>query len=140
MQARINGVRVIPTEDEEQIIVIRWAEMQAGLYPELRLLHHIPNGGKRSKREAAIFRAMGVRAGIPDLFLPCARGGYHGLYIEMKALDGKLSAAQCETIDMLRRQGYRCEVCRGADAAIAVLRQYCEEVGRCEKKDTEITR
>ena len=36
-------------EEREQIAIFKWAEMQKGL----SLLHHIPNGGKRGKVEAA---------------------------------------------------------------------------------------
>lgn len=64
----VNGVRLYPTEEEEQTVVMHWATMAAGRWPELRLLFHIPNGGKRSKTEAARFRAAGVRSGVPDLF------------------------------------------------------------------------
>ena len=45
---------------------------------------HIPNGGYRNKAEAAHLKAQGVRPGVPDLCVPVARHGYHGLYIEMK--------------------------------------------------------
>ena len=124
MQARINGVRTIPTEDEGQITVMSWAAINAPGHPELKLLHHIPNGGKRSKREAAIFRAMGVKAGIPDLFLPCARGKWHGLYIEMKAADGRPTSAQLAIIEALREQSYYCAVCYGAGAAIETITNY----------------
>lgn len=31
------------------------------------IIYHTPNGGRRSKREAGILKAMGVRAGVPDL-------------------------------------------------------------------------
>ena len=68
------GVRLYPTEEQEQTVVMHWAAMAAGRWPELRMLFHIPNGGKRTKTEAARFRAAGVRSGVPDLFLPCARG------------------------------------------------------------------
>jgi hypothetical protein len=30
---------------------------------------HVPNGGRRSKAEAGAFKAMGVRAGVPDLLI-----------------------------------------------------------------------
>lgn len=46
------------SEDNEQIALLRWAAMQSGKYPELKLLYHIPNGGRRSKSEAARFKAM----------------------------------------------------------------------------------
>lgn len=124
MKTRVNGIRTVPTEDEEQIAVMSWAALMEGRYPELRLLHHIPNGGKRGKREAAVFKAMGVKAGVPDLFLPCAREEYHGLYVEMKALDGRPSKAQLEMLKALSGQGYKCVVCHGADEARRVIEDY----------------
>lgn len=118
----------IPTEDTEQAHIFVWAAWARGKYPELDLMHHIPNGGKRSKSEAARFKAQGVKAGVPDIFLPCARGGYHGLYIELKRTKGgKISAAQKEWIDALRGQGYKVIVCYGFDEAKEVIISYLEE-------------
>ena len=134
MKTRVNGIRTVPTEDEEQIAVMSWAALMEGRYPELRLLHHIPNGGKRGKREAAIFKAMGVKAGVPDLFLPCAREGYHGLYVEMKALDGRPSKAQLEMLKALSGQGYRCVVCHGADEARRVIEDYLRGGTTCSEE------
>lgn len=117
----------IPTEDTEQAHIFAWAAWASGKYPELDLMHHIPNGGKRSKSEAARFKAQGVKAGVPDIFLPCARGGYHGLYIELKRTkSGKLSAAQKEWIDALREQDYKVIVCYGFDEAREVIINYLE--------------
>lgn len=120
----VNGVRLYPTEEEEQTAVMHWAEMMAGRWPELRLLFHIPNGGKRSKTEAARFRAAGVRRGVPDLFLPCARGGYHGMWIEMKAIGGRVSREQEQWRKELMEQGYMSVVCYGAAAAIETIEKY----------------
>lgn len=133
MKTRVNGIRTVPTEDEEQIAVMSWAALMEGRYPELRLLHHIPNGGKRGKREAAIFKAMGVKAGVPDLFLPCAREGYHGLYVEMKALDGRPSKTQLEMLKSLSGQGYKCVVCHGADEARRVIEDYLRGGAPCSE-------
>ena len=117
----------IPTEDTEQAHIFAWAAWASGKYPELDLMHHIPNGGKRSKSEAARFKAQGVKAGVPDIFLPCARGGYHGLYIELKRTKGgKLSAVQKEWIDALRGQDYKVIVCYGFDEAREVIISYLE--------------
>ena len=121
-----NGVRLYPTEEEEQTVVMHWAAMAAGRWPELRLLFHIPNGGKRSKSEAVRFRAAGVRSGVPDLFLPCARGVYHGMWIEMKAVGGRVSAEQARWLRELQTEGYLCRVCYGADAAIKELERYMQ--------------
>lgn len=48
-----------PTEDVEQMCLFRWADAQSGKYPELSLMYHIPNGGKRGKAEAGRFPRNG---------------------------------------------------------------------------------
>ena len=45
---------------------------------------HIPNEGKRSVSYAAQLKRAGMRKGFPDLFVPLAREGFHGLFVEMK--------------------------------------------------------
>lgn len=86
---------------------------------------HIPNGGYRNKAEAAHLKAQGVRPGVPDLCVPVARYGYHGLYIEMKAKkNGRVSAYQQRWLALLRENGYCAYVCNGTDAAIRLLDQY----------------
>lgn len=86
---------------------------------------HIPNGGYRNKAEAAHLKAQGVRPGVPDLCVPVARYGYHGLYIEMKAKkNGRVSAYQQRWLALLCENGYCAYVCNGADAAIRLLDQY----------------
>lgn len=116
-----------PTEDVEQTQLFAWANFARGKYPELTLMYHIPNGGKRSKAEAVRFKAQGVKAGVPDICLPVPRGKYHGLYIELKRVKGgRVSAAQEEYIDALRKQGYRVEVCFGMEQARDVIVEYLE--------------
>lgn len=112
-------------EDFEQELVMRWAEGQIGTWPELALLHHIPNGGKRGKAEAAKLKRMGVKKGVPDLNLPVARGGFVGLYVEMKRLDGgRLSTEQKGWLAALHAAGHCVAVAEGHEHAIAVLRDY----------------
>ena len=117
--------RTQPTEEQEQVTVFQWAEIMSNRFPELRYLMHIPNGGLRSKSEAVRFKRAGVKKGVPDLFLPVARKGYHGLWIEMKRQKGgRLSPEQKEWIDGLFNQGYLAVRCDGADEAIGMLERY----------------
>lgn len=60
--------KTVPTETQEQQTLFRWAEMQKGKYPELALLFHISNEGKRNLGRA---KAEGIKAGVPDLCLLC---------------------------------------------------------------------
>lgn len=113
----------IPPEAVEQRTLFEWAALNAGRHPELQMLFHIPNGGKRSKTEAARFKQEGVKAGVPDIFLPVPRGAYHGLFVEMKRIkDFVTSAAQKKWIEDLNTQGYKAVICYGwADAAETIL-------------------
>ncbi|MBQ4556548.1 MAG: VRR-NUC domain-containing protein [Clostridia bacterium] len=81
-----------------------------GKYPELDLIYHVPNEGKRSKIAGAILKALGLKRGVPDLCLPVARGKWHSLYIEMKADGGKPTVEQNQWLCKLRAQGHRCIV------------------------------
>lgn len=115
----------IPTEAEEQTALFNWAEFAQAQYPELALLHHIPNGGSRHKIEAARLKAQGVKPGVPDICLPVPRGGYHGLYIELKRQHrGKISNEQKIWLTALSGQGYKCLVCFGCDDAKKEIIKY----------------
>jgi hypothetical protein len=52
---------------------------------------HPPNGGARSPVEAAIFKGLGVKAGVPDLVI-VYRGRF--IAIELKGPNGRLTPAQ----------------------------------------------
>lgn len=116
---------VIPTEHQEQCALFEWAAWMETVWPELSLMHAIPNGGKRDIRTAAMLKAEGVKPGVPDVCLPVPRGGKHGLYIEMKRRKGgSVSAEQLKWLDSLMRKGYECHVCRGCEEARAVILDY----------------
>lgn len=108
------------TEHQIQKSVMTWASY----IPELRLLFAIPNGGFRTKSEAGRFKAEGVKAGVPDLFLPVARHQYHGLFLEMKTVHGKVRPNQREWHEKLIEQGYKVSVCHSFDEAQKTLTQY----------------
>ena len=117
-----------PKEEEEQQALFAWAALQAGRHSELGLLYHIPNGGARSKAEAGRFKAEGVKSGVPDLCLPVARKGFHGLYVELKRLTGgKVSDKQNEWITALDKEGYCAVVCRGWLEASKVILWYLRQ-------------
>lgn len=97
------------------------------VYPELELLHHIPNGGTRNKIEAGKLKAQGVKAGVPDLCLPVPRKGFHGLYIEMKKPGQKIDReSQQRWIYLLKELGYHVAVCNTWTEAVTVLSSYLQ--------------
>lgn len=69
-------------ESELQRACVQWFRLQ---YPKhALLLFAVPNGGGRSRVEAAIMKGEGVVAGVSDLILLEARGQYGAMCIEMK--------------------------------------------------------
>lgn len=121
--------------DAEQSAFYRWTVYQRGRFPDLAMIYAIPNGAKLSGspgRRAAQWARLekeGVRKGIPDYCLPVARGGFHGLYIELKSGNGRATPEQREWCIELRQQGYRAEVCKGWQAAAAVVTEYMTKEG-----------
>lgn len=115
-------------EDMVQIQLMSWAKLQSGKYPELNLLFHIPNGGKRNAREAARFKQMGVKPGVPDLFLPVPVGRYHGLFVELKSEKGRLSDYQKQWQLELACKGYKVCTCYGLEQAVNAIKNYLENI------------
>jgi hypothetical protein len=116
------------SEGAEQTALFCWAALpeQRQRYPELRWMFHIPNGGTRDKREAGQFKAQGVKPGVPDVFLPVKRGGYAGLWIEMKYGDNKPSDLQIEYMSYLHYAGYCVWVCYSWQEAAQRIMAYME--------------
>jgi hypothetical protein len=120
------------SEHDEQVKVINWCFDMTRHYPELDLIFAIPNGamlggGKVGAIRANSLKAEGMRPGVCDLFLPVARGKWHGMFIEMKTQIGKLSENQEQFIAGVKAQGYYTAVCYGASEAIEQLSYYLQE-------------
>jgi hypothetical protein len=99
------------SEHEHQAALFQWAKLQEGVYPDLRWLYAIPNGGHRHKAVAGRMRAEGQKSGVCDIHMPLARGGYIGLWIEMKHGKNKPSLLQAEWIAAMRMSGHKVLVC-----------------------------
>lgn len=121
------GTRTEPYESEEQVTLFEWAEVMSGRHPCLKLIYHVPNGGQRSVAVAGKLKAEGVKAGVPDICLPVARGIYHGLYIELKAGRNKATAEQEWWLSALSEEGYKAILCRGWEMAAEAILAYLEE-------------
>lgn len=87
----------------------------------------VPNGGGRSKSEAAKLKAEGVKAGAPDLSVMIPAGKWSGLQIEMKARKPHHSYVSRVQQSLHRRLvgvGYCVRVCYGADDAMSAVCEY----------------
>jgi len=79
---------------------------------------HVPNGGFRGKAEGAIFKSMGVRAGVSDLILVHA-GKIFAL--ELKAPGGRSTEAQLAFLSDIDAAGAFTAMPEGLDAALQTL-------------------
>lgn len=125
-------------EELEQIKVIQWRDANKHLYPKLRRLFHVPNGGLRSSRTAITMSRLGTTKGVPDLILLCPsepvvmntldnpdagaiRKSYHFFAGEMKAPGGKPSKEQIEWKEMIIQDGgYWCCYEKATDMVRAI--------------------
>ena len=91
------------SEHEEQVALFEWAEWNKRQYPELELMFAIPNGGQRHVVVAKKLKDEGVKAGVPDIFLPVARQ-----FSQIKGeLDGPWFAPVIQIVDPNGWKGFR---------------------------------
>ncbi len=108
-------------EEPEHMALAAWLDKQGVLW------YHPPNGGKRSLNEGYKLKLMGVKPGVPDICITMARKGFHGLYIELKAIGGTQSDVRQEQrawLTRLAQEGYKTAVAYGAEQAKAIVRDY----------------
>lgn len=137
-------VRPSSPEYQQQIAVMGWMA-ECGLNNiEYRMAFHIPNGGSRTKSEASRFKLEGVKAGVPDIFIPVPKGKFSGLFVEMKKYSqrpksepfcpitnkgalGGLSNEQKQWAVDLTYMGYKWVCAYGASEAIEEIYNYLNQ-------------
>lgn len=121
-----------PTEHQHQVSLFKWAGWMTRQYQELRWMYAVPNGAFLGRdRKAAVIHARrmlaeGLKPGMLDVVLPAARGGYHGLYIEMKAGNNDTSDEQDAWAEGLSALGHLVVICWNSDTARTVIVDYLE--------------
>ena len=115
-------------ESAHQASVIEWAKWaikaNPSRYPHLDMLHCSLNGVKLSGTQAKVAKGQGMLSGVPDLFLPVPKNGFHGLYIEMKSEKGKITDNQHWFLTNAEGLGYKTVVCYSANEAISAIQAY----------------
>lgn len=108
-----------PTEAQEQRVVADWLDLHKIKWC------HVPNGSFKSKAAAGIFKALGLKSGIPDILIfdpPPNAPGRAGMAIEMKRVKGgTVSPEQKEWLSALEQRNWITQVCKGATEAIKTL-------------------
>lgn len=113
---------LLPKESNIQSAFFQWLLYQ---HKDFRkVCFAIPNGGSRHAAEAVNLKRQGVTPGVPDVFCAIPFGGYHGLFIEFKSKNGKISEHQENMLDMLSNVGYKCVVCYSTDEGRKAFGEY----------------
>lgn len=120
------------TEYDEQCAVIRWARLMVDTNqePRLRLLRAGMEGLRLSIGTRVKAKKAGMDSDWPDLFLAVPHVVdkscyFFGLFIELKRRKNATTRPSQKAMhQLLRGQGYAVFVCKGADAAIEVIKNY----------------
>ena len=112
------------SESHHQQALILWARMSRQSSPELEHLIAIPNGAHTTPKNRMRLVREGLVAGVSDLFLPVPRGGYSGLWLEMKSKKGKLRGAQSDWLEAMRKYGHAVHVVYDWDDGRKILQEY----------------
>lgn len=117
------------SEHQEQSMVIEWWDKACNFYglPHFALFA-VPNGAffGSGYATAAKLKKEGMRRGILDLMLAAPCGQFHGLFIEMKYGDNKLTDDQKDVKAYLEKTGYCVSVHWSADSAIQAIKEYLQ--------------
>lgn len=111
-----------PSESTIQKAVFNWVKLQKDLEG---LVFKIPNEGKRSLAYGKRMREEGMLAGVFDIFVSIPAHGFHGMWLELKSRNGKISLMQHKFKRKQESMGYYCIVCYDIDEAIENLAWYC---------------
>lgn len=119
-------------EHREQVALFAWAHDHEKELPELKLLFAVPNFagrlGRYTAKHGARLKAEGRKPGVPDVWLPIARGRYHGLVLEMKAGHNRPTVDQSAWLEALSQQGYCTIIAYSALEAQSALRTYLTSI------------
>ncbi len=117
----------VPTESEEQQSLFRYCAVMRVSYPQLEMLVHIPNEGKRTIINGSRLKREGLKKGYPDILLDYPDCGYHGLKIELKRQKGsRITPEQKEWIIELNKSGYAAALCFGWEDAWDFIKNYLD--------------
>lgn len=108
---------VEPTEHQIQCGVVDWCAVKG--IP----IFAIPNGGYRAIVTAMRMQREGVKAGVPDLFIPIVKAPFGGLWIEMKTKKGWVDHKQKFWLELLSKQ-YATAICRSLEDGIETIKSY----------------
>ncbi len=96
-----------------------------GVYPDLEgVFFSVPNGGKRTSRQAAWLKEEGMKAGVSDMLLLKRTSQYGFLCIENKTPKGRQEPAQRVFQFEVERHGGKYIIVRSIDEFMEAINNY----------------
>lgn len=126
LRLRARRVKVTPycdTEDGIQEQFVAWFRTK---WPET-ILYSVPNGSYKTPAQRYLFQKTGQLAGICDLVIAEAMGGYFGAYLELKSESGSVAPNQKIVIPKLMKAGYKVGVKWSLEDAKKFALMYLEQ-------------
>lgn len=120
---------LIPTENQEQRALVKWLS----LHPILKDFYCKNNNeGKRTVGQTCNLKLMGLRPGVPDLFIYYPNTERHGLWLEIKrnmkyppsARKGASWVLQEEFIERVKTVGFEAAFCYGWEDGKRIIESY----------------
>lgn len=106
-----------------QISFIAWCRL---FRDERQMAFHIPNEGKRTPLGHIVAVRKGLLPGVSDNLIPAARGGWNGLFVELKRKGAKLTTDQAAFGRSIEACGYRFAWADSIDKAQALVTRYMD--------------
>ena len=115
-------------EADTQKAIFKWFCLQYPAYKKCfqASLNGISLSGniKSRARTISIAKSQGMCIGQSDIFLAVIRGGFAGLYVELKEGYNKATDDQLEFGQEMLRQGYDFEIATGFKACQDAIKRY----------------
>lgn len=118
--------RIDPTESQIQCAIVEWAN-KIKLFDNFTIGTFILkncNEGRRSLADGKRKKKEGLKKGVSDLFLAFPQAKYHGLWIEVKKHNGKMTKEQVEWFTFMNLVGYETQLVDGVDSGIQAIKDY----------------
>ena len=113
------------SEYKDQVAIFEWAALHEHRWPCLALLFGSLMGVKLHPGQLNKAKKAGMKKGKPDINLPVPRGGFCGLWIELKRLKGNdATPDQLRVLRHLKAERNAVFIEKGSEAAIRTIKAY----------------
>ena len=108
-------------ETIDQMKFFDWIHSRPDLDP---YCFHIGNQRKCTPQQGRILKRMGVKSGASDIFVGIPKGGWNGMFLELKSGSGKPTNNQERFMIDMTSMGYYCVWASGYEQARKVIEKY----------------